>query len=210
MVVESVPTREVRWFAEGSLADEYRRWYMQQEASLPATVEAARVDRYVRLPANDYVSVKAREGKLEVKQRTSEYQLQAWPGGATGRCASWNKTVFEPGDGDHEEWSGWQSIRKARIVRKFRFEHGRVVGIGSELPIPVGCTFELTQAASSTSIAFEAFGPLHELGSVFNATTSYVFERSGPAPLASKDSADYPAWISGQVADWDSLDNRAS
>jgi hypothetical protein len=196
--METVVTSEIRWFLPGARLDEYREWFERVGDPSFVTLEPPRVDHYVALPPNDFVSVKLRGGNLEVKQRSSRYRRNAWDGRIEGRSANWTKTVLVLADSDRGvsgSSSTWIPVGKDRAFRKYRAESDRVTPVKGDRQIDSGCVLELTQTTDMISIAFEAFGRPGDVATILSATATQVFADAAPPRLPLELSEDYPAWL---------------
>ena len=132
---------EVRWFLPGlDQRDEVLKWFhLQDQLALnvekeydpkAATgpfvkLELERTDEYLLLPDSDTVSVKQRQGKLEVKALVTGPRPFAC-GGMIGRTEQWVKWSFEPSDKQRSKdleieldlTGPWRKVVKKRYLQK--------------------------------------------------------------------------------------------
>ncbi len=194
-------TEEIRWFFPGPIPQAVLAWFRDGAPIAPA---AKRTDIYLPLPASLALSIKLRNGRLEIKTRSGVSQPVSYPNGASGETAIWKKEASR-GElvSDIEQRLADPSalpVVKQRYIRKFILREGSPVEIAANEAPRQGCFFELTQLslddASSWTIALEAFGAPAPLPQNLSATAAHVFTPSPcPVPLTAKASASYPEWL---------------
>ena len=59
-------TTEVRWFHEGKSWPEVEAWF--RKGTMHARVEPFRMDYYLSMPLEEWLGIKVRDGKLEIKR----------------------------------------------------------------------------------------------------------------------------------------------
>ena len=216
---------EIRWFLAGrDQQDEILKWFRLQD-QLPLSVEKEydpisatgpfvkleleRTDEYLLLPDSDTVSVKQRQGKLEVKALVAGPRPFAL-GGVIGRVDQWVKWSFEPSDKQRSKdleveldlTGPWRKVVKKRYLQKYSFDSGLVAVSPDQRP-ETGCNIELTVIDVKANIGtwltfgFEAFGPSGRIMALLDEAVQHYLTVHGPAPvrLEGRDSLSYPAWL---------------
>jgi hypothetical protein len=209
---------EVRWFLADPIPDELQAWFASTAAFPPylAGWEAARSDRYLRLPGCQTLGAKLREGKFELKALCAAPTRFALPHGVVGRSDSWVKWSYgeppvepfvaallaEPAEtvaGDH---ATWVDVTKLRWRRMFSLD-GPLREVPFDQQPQQGCGFELSQVsvfgAQYWSLACEAFGDLALVAGYLRQVTLHLFSAAPPpVPLSAANSWSYPAWLATQ------------
>lgn len=215
---------ELRWFlSEQGQCDPLLEWFrlqnqlpMREDGQYdPQTAagpfvkqELERTDEYLLFPDSDTVSVKQRQGRLEVKALVSGPRPYSW-GGVVGRLDQWVKWSFDPSHSIADELeieldqSGpWRKVVKQRYLQKYSFDSGLVAVSPDQRP-DTGCNIELTVIGVKATIGtwltfgFEAFGPSGRVLALLDQAVQHYFTVHGPAPvrLEGRDSLSYPAWL---------------
>lgn len=216
---------EIRWFLPGlDQRDEILKWFrLQDQLALNVEkeydpkvetgpfvkLELERTDEYLLLPDSDTVSVKQRQGKLEVKALVAGPRPFAL-GGVIGRLDQWVKWSFEPSDKQRSKdleveldlTGPWRKVVKKRYLQKYSFDSGFVAVSPDQRP-DTGCNIELTMIDVKATIetwltfGFEAFGPSGRVMALLDQAVQHYFTVHGPAPvrLEGRDSLSYPAWL---------------
>ncbi len=201
-------TAEVRWFQQGALPETVRAWFEARGSRM--AYQAPRRDRYLDLP-DEALSVKLREGRVDIKQRRQQGEFLRLHPQVTGILERWHKWSFvlaDPGaavPGILATDPFWRPIDKHRAVARFRVT-------GSEAPVAVapdvypvqGCEVELVELHAGVrpwwSLCFEAYGQEHALSEALRATARHFLDGGEPPNLAAGDSYGYPAWLAGLAA----------
>lgn len=68
-------TTELRWFYAGSLPDSVQAWFFREELGPEPHASPPRQDRYLSISGCDYLNLKLREGRFEVKLRQAQLQV---------------------------------------------------------------------------------------------------------------------------------------
>jgi hypothetical protein len=195
------PTLEVRWFHQGQIPPEVLAWFGRL-GPLPEE-QPARVDHYLRLPDNDALGVKLREGRLEIKQREDEPRRTDFHPRVSGTVEQWRKWSFplaesDPGLAGPD--TAWIAVEKNRQLRRYRVSGDRPVeAVFKEAEPAQGCELELSrlQAAGQLwwSVCFEAFGDEANFKDYLRLTVQYVVRLAKPPMLEIGASYSYPAWL---------------
>jgi hypothetical protein len=160
-----------------------------------------REDRYLWLPGIDFLGVKIRGGRLELKRRLAEHGAWSWTPAVQGRVATWRKWPIELGEeGIGVRDHNWVAIKKERELRKFAVESkGKLKDVLPDAFPKLGCGVELTKLAIGGtawwSVAFEAFGSEEKLAATMETVAARMLAEGLPIKLAVKDSFDYPRWL---------------
>jgi hypothetical protein len=180
------------------------RWYEQLR---PATEEQPpRVDFYLRIPNQDALGVKLREGRLETKECYRQYDVVRFHDHVAGEVELWRKWSFELA----QNWGeiaqqvapslSWIGVRKERMMKRFRVAGGgMVVGVNSGDYPRAGCEVELTRIEAAGklwwSLGLEAFGEEDKNHETLIAVARHVFGQGEPPALAPGDSYGYARWL---------------
>jgi len=212
------PTAEVRWFWPGEVPRAVLDWLSAWP--VPPEVQAPRVDRYARLPAGtaETVSLKLREGRLEVKWRHEEWGLVRLAPGAWGMLECWRKQILPASEAGEVPVAGLAvggdsiAVAKARRLARFRVADGgqvtaapgsaasRSAAPGSAAPESAACEFEVTAVRARGQVwwtaCFEAFGAAEaELEDTLRRVVVHVLAAPHPLTLGAEHSFSYPEWL---------------
>ncbi|OKH23684.1 hypothetical protein [Chroogloeocystis siderophila] len=197
-------TAELRWFYPGKLPQHVCQWFEQDQLGYLAPAEK-RQDIYLYVPESDFVGIKLRQGRLEIKWRKAKLgDLQF--GKTTGKAEKWAKWLCE--DASNEIFQpqeviskkAWVSINKVRTQRKYQLSARQEV-IAIEINDSSSnrtCNVEITELEVNRhpwwSLAFEASTddelPLENLKCV----AEWIF-KTYPGELESENSYAYPTWL---------------
>ena len=197
-------TTELRWFKLGTLPKEISQWFQQDQLGDLAPPEE-REDVYLYTPGCEYMGIKLRQGRLEVKWRKAELDNLRFGNQVEGKVEKWGKWLcedptqqsFQPQD----VVGTWVSVKKARSQRKYQVIPGEsIVVVSVNQSIDQGCNVELTLLSVNGndwwSLAFEAFGKEDYLSDNLKVVASDVFKNYRGLELQSQDSFAYPRWLS--------------
>jgi hypothetical protein len=164
-----------------------------------------REDVYLYSPS-DFLGIKLRQGRLEVKWRKSELGIIRFGDSVEGKAEKWGKWLCE--DSAKESFQpttvantpSWVSVQKVRYSQLYQ--------IVSEFPpqpvsanerIDNGCSVELTRLLIREnpwwSLAFEASGEEACLMDNLQKTASWIFNTYHWSKLLAADSFAYPSWL---------------
>lgn len=193
---------ETRWFFPGPASDAAERWITAGEHSAQ---QAERTDRYLVLPGCDAAGIKIREGKFEIKARTSPPEAVAWGGTIAGfrdTWVKWSRDLSDFGERAASPRDGetWIDVCKKRRVRLFSLESGSPVETTPGGPwLATGCMVEksVVRAASNDywSFCFEAFGEPDTLITHLDTMVRHVAAEAPSLELPQDASMSYPAWL---------------
>ncbi len=198
------PTVEVRWFFQGVIPHPINNWLLG--ALGPAETQPSRIDYYLLQPGRDDLSVKLREGRIEIKQRWRRLGSVQFHERVSGMVAGWRKWGFDVAADDKnladilQPQSAWLAIQKTRRLRTLSLSAGDVVRIipPGEI-VDDGCEIEVTSIVVSGkewwTLGVEVFGRESSLELTLQAVMSYTLSASNPPMLALPFSWSYPAWL---------------
>ncbi len=198
------PTLEVRWFYPGPIPQDVLAWYHYGERAPEG--QPPRIDYYLRLPHQDDLNIKLREGRIEIKQRAKQYGVEQLHARVSGLVESWHKWSFGVNDlgsglGDLAgPQPGWLAVRKARRLRRYLVTDGEEVSaIAGSAPVAQGCNLELAEIKLSEeiwwSLAFETFGPEAALHSIFTCVARHTLRGANVPALDAEHSYGYAHWL---------------
>lgn len=182
-------TLELRWFVHGTPPTEVERWFNLDCPGERLGPPEEREDLYLYISECDYLNIKLRQGKLEVKWRKSELDIQKFGNSWEGKVEKWLKWICE----DSEQQSmmpanvagekTWVRVKKVRCQRQYQ-----------------GITFELTQLNIRNdawwSIAFEVATQESNRSNHVENIVGQVSETYRGPELKYNDSFAYPTWLS--------------
>ncbi|MEW5858858.1 MAG: hypothetical protein AB1861_15960 [Cyanobacteriota bacterium] len=185
-------TVELRWFYRGTIPTEIERWFNQESLGGQLESPEDREDWYLYLPNCDYLGIKLRQGKLEIKWRQAELKVLHFGDLVEGKVEKWAKWTCEdptskcfiPAEVAGKE--SWLSVKKKRSQRVYQ-----------------DCAVELTQLDINGkdwwSLAFEATGEDDKLMDNLETVASQVFQSYRGSGLRSQDSYAYPQWLCSAI-----------
>ncbi len=198
-------TTELRWFKLGTLPKEILQWFQQDHLGDLAPPEE-REDVYLYTPRCEYMGIKLRQGRLEIKWRKAELGNLRFGDQVEGKVEKWGKWLcedptqqsFQPQD---VVGKSWVRVKKVRSQRKYQvISGGSIVAVSVNQSIEQGCNVEITQLSVNGndwwSLAFEAFGEDDYLSDNLKAVASDMFKNYQGFQLQPQDSFAYPRWLS--------------
>ena len=195
-------TDEIRWFFPGAIPAGVLGWFRDGAPIAPAP---KRTDIYLPLPERLALSVKLREGRLEIKTQAGTARAVTYPNEIAGEAAPWKKEGYRSQLlGDIERRLADPAalhVIKERHLRKFAIhEAGSATEISAGEVPRQGCLFEVTQLwldeAPSWTVALEAFGAPAPLAHSLETVARLLFSQAPcPVPLLAANSASYPQWL---------------
>ncbi len=177
---------EIRWFYVGKLPTAISAWFKQDELGGQFQPPEEREDVYLYTPESEYLGIKLRQGRLEVKWRQAELGM-ACLGTVEGKLEKWGKWLCE--DPTAESFKpevvvgqSWVNVKKVRSQRLYDC-----------------CAVELTQLSIKGndwwSLAFETFGAEANKLEQLQNVASLVFKTRNESQLQAQDSYAYPHWL---------------
>lgn len=196
---------EMRWFYPGVVPEAIAHWfashYPQETTGSPET----RTDVYLYTPGCDYLNLKLRQGKLEIKWRKQELGQQTF-NNWQGYGEEWLKWIctdesMETLSPPRSMSGSWLSVEKTRSLHRYEYHSDRLITpIAHNQVIPQGCNAELTHLRVNGhpwwSFALEAFGPENCLGTILSVSATEISAIEGGPKLDLVYSYGYPQWLS--------------
>ena len=205
-------TAELRWFNRGTLPEEISHWFQQDCLGDHLAPPEEREDLYLYIPGCDYMNVKLRQGRLEIKWRKAELGVVRFEDRVEGKAETWGKWLCEDPTSDFQLAAvrgkeSWVSVQKVRFLRKASLTQRQYqVFPDKSITLPVtesidqGCNVELTTLTINNnawwSLAFEAFGEHERLMDHLQTLANQVFKTYHGPKLLVEDSFAYPSWLS--------------
>lgn len=201
-------TTELRWFCPGVLPSAGRDWFQQDALGQYLGSPESRKDQYLYIPACEYLNVKSRQGKLEVKLRQAERGILPL-GHHSGQVESWAKwrcDASQEGNWLEDAEGPWVEVEKVRSQRQYQILPNQApIAIPTDSTVEEGCRVELTglmiQDSTWWSLAFEAFGtPVHQLAHL-QRVANWIMQSHQPEKielevvLQVQHSYAYPKWL---------------
>lgn len=122
---------EIRWFFEGTLPHEIKENFKNNESK--NSIEN-RIDYYLVLKDTDYVGIKLRNSRLEIKWRRKIFQFNFPESEIEGKIENWTRwewndkasfleieSIFK-----NNESNPWVKVNKKRMQRKFDIYEGKI------------------------------------------------------------------------------------
>jgi hypothetical protein len=85
---------EIRWFYPGELPSDVAAWFSSAELGGQLQAPEKREDIYLYAPECEYMGVKLRQGRLEIKWRQAELEVLGF-GTVEGKLERWGKWLCE-------------------------------------------------------------------------------------------------------------------
>ncbi|BAZ14853.1 hypothetical protein NIES4071_67230 [Calothrix sp. NIES-4071] len=199
----SYTTYETRWFIAGTIPANFETWF-KQNCLADSSQPEQRSDIYLYAPNNDFVGIKLRQGRLEIKWRLEELGTMQFGNSVAGKVEKWSKWMCTDSTGEAflpnqvENSSTWISVNKIRYSQCYQIRFGIVPQQLSNSvnldKIENHCNVELTLLQSNNntwwSVALEA-----NFIDSLRATANYLFTNYKNIELLEKDSFAYPSWL---------------
>lgn len=195
---------ELRWFYPGKLPETICAWFSSESLGNSLGPPEEREDLYLAIATDcDYLGIKLRQGRLEIKWRKAELGIVSIAPRVIGKVESWDKWTCEDSKAENFQpqsvidTSHWVKVVKVRQQRKYKvLEQNLVQEVNLFATIDQGCNVELTQldigGDNWWSIALEAFG---ESTNNLHVVANKVFQHYNACSLEPKNSFAYPSWL---------------
>ncbi len=196
---------ELRWFYPGKLPEAICAWFSSQSLGSVLEPPEKREDIYLVIASDcDYMGIKLRQGRLEIKWRKAELGIVSIAPQVKGKLESWDKWTCEDSKTENfqpqsvVDKSHWLKISKVRQQRKYQvLKQNLVQEANLFATIDRGCNVELTQLNIGGddwwSIALEAFGESTDEN--LHVVANKVFQHYNAFSLEPKNSFAYPSWL---------------
>lgn len=199
-------TAEMRWFYPGKVPEEVRHWFQKELGHDNLRSPETREDVYLWVPQCDFLGVKHRQGRLEIKWR--QQKLGGWQ--ISDRCSGnaeiWIKWLCVDPESDNmlpanatsePTWIGVQKNRQQRMYACL--ENHQVKPITADEWVSCGGGVELTQLTVCRkdwwTLGMEVFGENRDLSEVLKAIASTVTANYTGEAMSADYSFGYPAWL---------------
>ncbi|RCJ32874.1 hypothetical protein A6770_18265 [Nostoc minutum NIES-26] len=200
-------TNELRWFYPGTIPEDIEFWFQQNCLIDQMRSPQEREDRYLYTPECDYLGIKLRQGRFEVKWRKAELGVLRFGEFVEGKAEKWGKWLCD--DPTKESFqlaqisdsSSWVNVQKVRYSQPYQvLSNLSVQAVAANEHITNGCNVEITQLIIQEhtwwSLALEAFGEDACLMDNLRTTASWVFNTYQGAKLLAVNSYAYPHCLS--------------
>ncbi len=179
---------EIRWFYPSKLPAAISDWFEQDELGGKLQAPEEREDVYLYSPGCEYLGIKLRQGRLEIKWRNAELDIVRLGEGLEGKLEKWGKWMCE--DPSQESFKpeavlgklSWVSVKKVRLQRLYD-----------------DCAMEITQLNVKGndwwSLAFETLGAEATKLEQLKTIATQAFETYNGSQLQAQDSYAYPSWL---------------
>ncbi|BAZ53186.1 hypothetical protein NIES4103_58580 [Nostoc sp. NIES-4103] len=196
-------TNELRWFYPGMIPEDIEVWFQQNCLIHQRQPPEEREDRYLYTPECNYLGIKLRQGRLEVKWRKSEFGVLRFGEFVEGMAEKWGKWLCDDHTGESFQLaqildsSSWVNVHKVRYSQPYQvLPNFSVQPVAANEHIKNGCHVEITflviQDHPWWSLAFEAFGEDAHLIDNLQATANCVFNTYRGSKLQAQNSYGYP------------------
>lgn len=182
-------TLELRWFSHGTPPIEVEHWFSADCSGKLQWSSQEREDLYLYTPQCDYLNIKLRQGRLEVKWRKAELGIRRFSPLWEGKVEQWLKwscqdptqQSFVPADVVGK--GPWIAVKKRRRQRLYQ-----------------GLSWELTELNVKNDVwwstAFEMVAEDDRQIDIFEGIVSQVSKTDQGLKLLAENSYAYPMWLS--------------
>jgi hypothetical protein len=205
---------ELRWFFPGDLPQDIKFWFENLDDASYLVQEKRREDYQLPIPSCDYISIKLREERLEIKWRSQREHFSALSGRIKGTEEKWTKWAWISDPKNNSSYESFKigepfgptiKIEKARNTRRFEILNRNTYNdtLLHSRPIKqikegiTGYSIEITNIKSLDkswwSLALETFGT-EERKIIHAAVEQLLNTYSGPA-LREESSYGYSHWL---------------
>ncbi|MBD2362437.1 hypothetical protein H6G36_14810 [Anabaena minutissima FACHB-250] len=199
-------TNELRWFHPGTLPSDILVWFQQNCLIDQLQPPEVREDVYLYAPGSDFLGIKLRQGKLEVKWRKAELGIVDFGKLVAGKAETWAKCSCSDSTGEIFQPAtvlgnaAWVSVRKVLYLQLYRvLPDFSLIPLTNHENINNGCSVEITQLIVQNSpwwsLALEANGDDVRLMANLQATVNSVFNTYQSVELQVANSYAYPHWL---------------
>lgn len=198
-------TTELRWFYPGTPPKKVTHWFKEHAPGEVLGTPETREDLYLVIPGADYLNVKLRHDRLEIKWRQEILGVEQVGDRWSGQLEKWGKCICEDLSAqvpeNAVETGTWVGVEKTRSQRTYHFLGDSVEPVRENQWVPQGCNVELTQVKVRDrhwwSVGLEAFGEAEALWKNLQMTAEFVGKSYGEEPgFLPQNSFAYPHWLS--------------
>ncbi|RUR77096.1 hypothetical protein ACF3DV_08205 [Chlorogloeopsis fritschii PCC 9212] len=199
-------TYELRWFYPGKVPEEIQLWFEQDCLVQPLQPPETREDIYLYSPESEFLGIKLRQERLEVKWRKAELGVLNFGDSVEGKAEKWGKWLCCDSKQESFELEQvvnnpvWVSVQKVRYSQIYQVLPELLLQpVSDNENIDNGCRVELThlviQESNWWSIGFEAFGEDSRLMNNLQITANRAFNNESGSKFLADDSYAYPSWL---------------
>jgi hypothetical protein len=195
---------EIRWFFEGALPLEIKKNFEKNKSE--NSIEN-RIDYYLAVKDIDYVGIKLRNSRLEIKWRRKIYQFNFLQSELEGNIESWTRWEWNDKASfieiesilEKNESNPWVKVIKKRMQRKFNIYKDKIITI-SPGELHADFAMEITEltANSQTWWSFSLDSLTGKDILYFNEIVENQLTDHSHMNLKKEWSYGYPHWL-GQV-----------
>jgi hypothetical protein len=199
-------SNELRWFYPGTIPEDIEVWFQQNCLIDQMQPPEKGEDQYLYAPECDYLGIKLRQGRLEVKWRKAEFGAVRLAEFIEGKVEKWAKWICDDPTGESFQPatvlgnSTWVNVQKVRYSQSYK-----ILSDFSVQPVVTnelsenGCDVEIThlliQNHAWWSLAFEAFGEDTLLMGNLQATANLLLNTYQCSKLLIANSYAYPHFL---------------
>lgn len=198
-------TSELRWFYPGNIPQAITQWFNQSPGT--SAPPEAREDIYLYAPESEFLGMKLRQGRLEIKWRAAELGIMRCNENVEGKAEKWGKwlcedptkQMFQPQLVAGKTY--WVNVQKLRLQRKYQILPNKsVIVIPINQSTENSCNVELTQITINKkpwwSIALEASNSQAHATTNLQIVANAIFNPAPQITLQTHNSYAYPKWLS--------------
>ena len=194
---------EIRWFFEGKIPEEIFHWYLSIDKDCQQ--QSPRIDHYLKLPKENSLGIKLREGRIEIKKQNEKPSLLKINEKVSGYSDCWEKWSFELNDPNPlpiavPGFKEWIAVEKKRQLFLFEVADGNCfVKNPHNGLLKNGCIAELTSLTVDNiqgwTIGLEAFGETSNMKNSLLVVCSHIFSGQDCPTFKEGNSISYPGWL---------------
>ncbi len=195
-------TTEIRWFLKGRIPFKVGEWFENCPGEWHA--QPQRTDYYYRLREGKSLGIKIRQGRIELKERTSSPEIVHIQRNVIGVIEDWRKWGLELSEElDVENWQhfsgrSWLPVKKSRRLRMYGLASDSTL-ISQEFIQGSVCQVELTsvfvQNSMWWSLGLESSGVQANRKETFLDVANELLRNVEGFRLLKDDSMSYPEWL---------------
>ena len=199
-----INTTEIRWFVPGKIPKPVDEWFDNCPGEWIDQPE--RTDSYYRLSGGQSLGIKLRQGRLEMKERSSPSEVFRIQNEISGLIETWRKWSFElAGDDEVASWETsanklWLAVKKTRKLHLYRLTSNGTLSPQDSAQGSL-CQVELTgvfaQGTQWWSLGFEASGAEAKQQEYLKIVANKLLGHVEGIHLREIDSMSYPDWMGG-------------
>lgn len=199
---------EMRWFYPGAVPSAVQEWWSGDSLGKPSDAAEEREDLYLyTTPMCEYLNMKLRQGRIEVKWRKAELGLLQFGDRCQGKLEKWVKWMCEDSASDRitpaavSSEDPWIAVQKKRSQRLYKLSHDTPLTLTPiDEPTDGSCSVEVTtlhlQDSQWWSLAFDVFGEYVSIQAKIQPAIAFIFKNFPDIELNLDRSFGYPKWLS--------------